>query len=292
MGRQVRILTDSVADVPKAYVDRYQIKVLPAYLVLDGRTFPDDGSLNRDWFYEQLVHASKPPTTAAPAPLEFLRAYAELASEGADEIIALVTASRVSSTHDHALVAAKEFGEAGVHVVDTQQISMGSGWLAVEAGRLLEQGLPVVKVLDTLRALPLRTHIFGVLNSIDYLRRSGRVGAIGSYVASLLRIKPLIAFGQGEARLLGKTRTFWRGLQEITRRVSAAGPVAHLAVLHSRADTKFITRFHDELTSRFSDIDVPVIDVGMAFATHVGPGCLGVALVSRPPADQGLVDGD
>lgn len=289
MGGEVRILTDSVADLPRAYVERYGIGVLPAYLMLDGRTLLDDDSLDRDWFYQQLATAPKTPTTGAPAPQEFAKAYAALAAEGADEIIALVTASRISSIHDHALVAAQEFADARVHVLDTQQISMGIGWMAVEAGRLLEQDVSVEGVLAALETLPSRTHIYGVLDCIDYLRRSGRVGAIGGYVADLLRIKPLIAFEEGEARLLGRVRTFWRGLQDIVQRLDAAGPLANLAVLHSRADGKLVARFRSELTTHFPRIDIPVVDIGMAFATHVGPGCLGVAFVTGPQVSQGLV---
>jgi len=133
MGRRVRILTDSAADLPQAYVTRFQIGVVPIHVSLNGEAHLDDGTLDLDWFYRELSHLRVPPTTAAPAPQEFTRAYAQLAAEGAEEIIAIVTASTLSSLHDHAQIAARKFREARGHVVDGTQVSMGLGWLVVRA---------------------------------------------------------------------------------------------------------------------------------------------------------------
>ena len=112
MGRRVRILTDSAVDLPQAYVTRFQIGVVPIHVSLNSETRLVDGTLDLDWFYAELSYLQVPPTTAAPAPQEFTRVYAQLASEGAEEIIAILTASTLSSLHDHALIAAGEFKEA------------------------------------------------------------------------------------------------------------------------------------------------------------------------------------
>jgi DegV family protein with EDD domain len=281
MARRVRVLTDSVADLPRAYRERYQIKVLPIYLMINGQTYLDDGSLDRDWFYRQLARVSQKPTTAAPAPQEFLAAYETLRDEGAEEIIALLTASSVSSLCDHARLAAQEVTGVRVHVIDTGQITMGLGWMVVAAARMLAEGVSVPEILETVRGMRARTRVLGVLDSIDYLRRSGRVGWVAGQMAGLLKIKPVIAFDQGEALMLQRVRTQWRAVQAMLERVRGAQPFESLAVLHSRVTEATLRRFQDELAGITGGLaSVPVVDIGTIFATHVGPGCLGVALVS------------
>lgn len=279
MVRGVRILTDAVADVPRELVARYQIGILPVYVILNGQTYLDDGTLDRDWFYRELMCVESKPTTAAPAPDEYLAACEELVAEGAEDIIVLSAASSVSSLHQHALLAAQQFTGARVHVIDTLQVSMGEGWLVMETARLVEERLPVAKILERIEAMRARTSVYGVLDSIDYLRRSGRVNGIVGYMASLLKIRPLIAFEQGEARLQGKARAYGRSVQSLLDLVKEARPLHRLAILHSRADERMIDGFESELRASLPGFEIPVVDIGSVFATHVGPRCLGVALV-------------
>lgn len=281
MGRCVRVLTDSVADLPSALVDRFQIKVVPVSVLLDGRPHRDDKHLDREWFYDRLRYVTERPTTAAPAPRAFAEAYAELAAEGADEILALVTASTVSSIYDHATLAASSFGSLPVHVVDTTQITMGLGWLVVEAAQQLAGGAVVPEVVEAVSRLRERTHVFGLIDAVDYLRRSGRVSWISGAIAGLLKIKPLITFQQGGAELLGRVRTRARGGHALLSQVGTLRPLRRLALLHSRADLSWVGQIHQALAALVPDLDIPVIEVGPVFATHVGPGCLGVALIEE-----------
>jgi DegV family protein with EDD domain len=280
MGGRVRVLTDSVADLPRSLVDQFQIKVVPVYLVVDGQTYRDDGMLDRDRFYQQLSSVATPPTTAAPAPREFYEAYADLVADGAETIVALVTSSTVSSIYDHAQVAASSFDAVPVHVVDTRQISMGLGWLVIEAAERLEAGEPVQDVLNQVSAIRSRTRVLGLIDALAYLRRSGRVGWVSGAFAELLRIKPLISFYQGKANLLGRVRTSARGMRALMAQIEATGPVDRLSLLHARADIGTLGQAQDQLAALFPDLDIPVIDIGAVFATHVGPRCVGVALIA------------
>jgi DegV family protein with EDD domain len=279
MGRRVRILTDSAADLPQAYVTRFQIGVVPIHVSLNGETCVDDGTLDLEWFYRQLSHSQVPPTTAAPAPQEFTRVYARLVAEGAEEIIAIVTASTLSSLHSHALIAAREFREARVHVVDGTQVSMGLGWLVVRAAELVGDNTPVPQIIHQVMSLRARTRILGMIDSIDHLRRSGRVGWISTAVANLLSIKPLIVLERGKVRQLGRVRTHRRGLQSVVRQARGAFPLERLAILHSGASAASVAYLEDEFSALLPRLEIPVVNVGPAFATHVGPGCVGVAFV-------------
>ncbi|MGC9348724.1 MAG: DegV family protein [Anaerolineae bacterium] len=285
---RVGILTDSVADLPRSLIERFQVRVVPAYLMLDGQSYPDDGTLDSEWFYDQLRTGKRQLTTAAPPPGEFLAAYQAMVAEGFEEIVALLTASRVSSLYHHARVAARAFGEeygskVRLHLIDTQQVSMGMGWMVVCVGELIAQRVPADEIASRVRHMRDRTRIIGVLDSIDYLRRSGRVGWVAGKVASLLQIRPLIGFYRGEAQLLGRVRTYWRALRAMVERVREMVPLERLAILHSHATTEHIEQLQHWVSEMAPNLEVPIVDIGAVFATHVGPGCLGVALVAASP---------
>jgi DegV family protein with EDD domain len=286
MGRRVRLITDSVADIPPLLIRQFGIEVIPIYLTVGDKTYREDHTLGSDWFYRELSRRNGDLTTAAPPPQDFLRAYTTLANEGAEAIIGIFTAGSVSSIMDHALVAARVCDQAQVFVIDSQQVSMGTGWLVIHAAELLRNGLPVAEVLSALHTMRERTLVLGVLNSLDHLQRSGRIGRFTRHMADLMKIKPLIAFERGEARLIARVRTYWRAIEHMVARVDEQQPLARLALLHSRAEDEVIARLHDSLLAFVGQQELPVIDVGAVFATHIGPGGLGVAIVREPGAED------
>jgi DegV family protein with EDD domain len=281
MDRTIRILTDSVSDLPTALVDRYRIGVLPVYLVLNGEAYLDDGSIDRAWFYRQLAKGTVRFSTAAPALREFHSAYQALADGGADDIIALFTASSVSSIWGHGQVAARSFARARVHVVDSTQISMGLGWQVVEAAAMAEAGATVDEVLSAISEMRSRTRVLGLLDSVDYLYRSGRVGWVTGRLGSLLNLKPILAFESGEAALLGRTRTRGRALEGLVSGLDALdGQMTHLAILHSCESTEMVAELEEAVRSRWPGRKFPVVEIGSVFAAHVGPNCLGLAAIN------------
>jgi len=259
MGRRVRILTDSAADLPQAYLTRFQIGVVPIHVSINGKTRLDDDTLDLEWFNGELSHLRVPPTTAAPAPQEFTRVYARLVDEGAEEIIAIITASTLSSLHNHAMIAAREFKGARVHVVDGTQVSMGLGWLVVRAAELLGDGMPVPQIIHQVMSLRARTRILGVIDSVEYLRRSGRVGWVSTAVANLLSVKPLIVLERGRARQLGRVRTHRRGLQSVVRQARSAFPLERLAILHSGASAASVAQLEVEFRALLPRLEIPVV---------------------------------
>lgn len=280
MAPRFCVVTDSVADLPPAWIERYRVRVLPVYLILNGQSYRDDGALDRDWFYAQLATLQEKPTTAAPAPMEFGNAYKALAAEGVREIIAVFTASQVSSIFDHASLAARQVGEVQVWTVDSRQISMGIGWQVVAAAESVERGTPISETVLQLERMRERTCVYGVLDSLDYLRRSGRVSLAGARMGDLLKIKPLIRFAGGEAAIIGRVRTQARALDRLVTLVREAAPLERLAIIHSRAVPEAIGYLQQALSPMAPDLPIPTMEVGTVFATHIGPGGLGVALVS------------
>jgi DegV family protein with EDD domain len=285
MERSVRLITDSVADIPQDLVRRYDIEVIPITITVGNKTYREDDNFDREWFYQTLSRRNGDLTTAAPPPQDFLHAYTSMAAEGAETVIGVFTAGSMSSICNHARIAASECVQAQVHVVDSLQISMGTGWLVLYAAECLERGRSVARVLEGLKEIRQRTLVLGVLNSLDYLQRSGRIGRVTRHMADLMKIKPLIAFELGEARLISRVRTYWKATERLVDQVTHSQPFTRLALLHSRAREAMISRLHAKLSSLSDQDEIPVIDVGAVFATHIGPGGLGVAMVQVPKAE-------
>jgi DegV family protein with EDD domain len=276
---RIRIITDSVSDLPKSVVDQYNIKLIPIYVTINDKNIRDEGTLDTDWFYKQLSTISSKPKTAAPSPQEFLQAYRKLAAEGARDIIGLFASASISSIFNHATIAAQEFYGADIHLIDTQQISMGLGWIIVLVAQALQNGATIEDITELVDDLRKRTYVLGVLDSIDYLHKSGRVGWTSAYMGDILRIKPVISFHQGEAKLVRKIRSQSKALKYVVDMIESWGSVEQLSILHSNAKPELVARMQALLSTYMVSMSIPVVKIGSVFASHVGPGCVGVAFV-------------
>ncbi len=289
-GQRIRVVTDSVSDLPWELAQRWGIQVVPIYVILGGEGYLADASLDRAWFYREWERLDGRSQTAAPPPEEFLAAYRELIAEGATDIIGLFLAAPLSSIVRHANLAAEALDEsvARVHIVETGQVSMGVGWMAVAAAEAIAQGATLSEVLTLLEDMRARTHVLGVLASLDHLRRGGRVGWAAARVAGWLRIKPFISYAQGEARLAGYVRTYRRALERLTHFVAIIAPVERLAIIHSRAPQEALDQLQHDLAALI-DVSVLTVEVGPIFGTHVGPQGIGVAVVQAREVEKAQI---
>lgn len=279
MTGRIRIITDSVADIPPHLIRQFNIKVVPVYLSMGPVNYLVDGASDYGWFYRELLESTVMPKTAAPAPDEFLQAYRELVDEGARDIIGLFAAAKVSSIYNHAVLAAQDLPDAHVHLFDTGQVSMGLGWLALMAAAAAAGGAEVAEIVSLVKCACMRTTVLGMLDSSEYLRRSGRVGWAAAKLVSLLQIKPMISFADGEAQLIGRVRTHQRAFQSMVDLVMTMAPLEKLAVLNAYADPTAVTRLSEALAPYTPGASPLMVQVGPIFGAHVGPGALGVALV-------------
>jgi DegV family protein with EDD domain len=275
---RIRIVTDSVSDLPPPLAQRLGIRVLPVYVSLHGKNYRDDGTLDRDWFYETLRQDGVEPSTGAPAMEDFRKAYGDLAAGGAEEIIGLFVGGGLSSVMSIAQIAAEGFSGARVHILETGQVTMGLGWMVVEAAEAAAQGANVAEIARLITGLRQRTYVMGVLNSLKYLSRSGRVGWTTGWVGDLLRVKPLILFTEGEAELYQRVRTHRRALSSMVSWVEEQAPLARLALLHSNVSPEVLEELRSRLDVCLPRGEILEIEVGPVFGAHVGPDALGVAL--------------
>ncbi len=275
---RVRIITDSTSDVPPKVAERLHITVVPAYVQVGNRSYRDDGTgINREEFYARLPTMPVVPTTAVPPAHEFATAYRSLVGE-ADEVIAIVIATSLSGMYNVARLGAREVPELKVHVVDSGQVTMGLGWMAIAAAEAAADGQSAEEILALVENMKPRVHVYAMLDTLEYLRRSGRVSWVRAKAAQVLRIKPIVEVLLGRVSDFGRTRTRRRAIERLVALARTGGRLERLAVLHTCAPEV------QDLRRRLADLCSPkqllTVAVTTIIGTHVGPRGLGVAAVT------------
>jgi DegV family protein with EDD domain len=277
---RVRIVSDSTCDVPSEVANRLHITVVPAYVQIGNRSYRDEPfsmALSREEFYAQLPTMAIAPTTSVPPAQEFAIAYRSLIDE-ADEVIAIVVSSRLSGMYNVAELGAREVPELKVHIVDSGQVTMGLGWMAIAAAEAAAEGKSVPEILAIIEDMKPRMRVYAMLDTLEYLRRSGRVSWAGAKATQVLRIKPIVEVIMGQVRKLGLTRTRARAIERLVELTRALGPLERLSILHTYASEV------EELHHRLADLCPPENLISTVVTTiigaHVGPRGLGVAAVT------------
>lgn len=273
---RVRILTDSTADVPADLVRRLDITVVPAYVQMDGRSLRDGEQISRAEFYRRLPELKEIPTTAVPPASEFAAAFRSLIGQ-ADEVIAILISATLSGMLNVARLGSQEVPELKVHLVDSGQLAMGLGWQVIIAAEAAAEGKGVDEILARIRHIQPRIRILGMLDTLEHLRRSGRVAWARAVAARLLRIKPLIEFHQGQAVLVGQARTRRWAIRRLLEMASALGPLERLAVIHTAAPD--VEPFRIRAGDLFPLDEILVSEIGPVVGTHIGPRALGIAAI-------------
>jgi DegV family protein with EDD domain len=270
----VRVVTDSNCDLPPELVARYNILVVPSVLILDGQSFRDGPDLSRAEFYRRLPHLNPLPTTAAPAAGEFEAAFRAC---GTADIVAVLVAARFSAICNAARLGAEPFGPQ-VTIVDSQQVSMGLGWQVLAAAEAAAAGGAAGEVLAAVHAMQPRVGVVAALDTIEYQRRGGRASLVSAVLGSLLQIKPLLEVRAAQVATLAKVRTRRAALERLAARVRSLAPIERLAVLHTAApdDARALADSLADLTSAAPLL----VEATAVIGTHVGPGAVGVALVT------------
>lgn len=284
--QKVRIVTDSMADLPAELLRELAVAVVPIHFSFESWIGPDDGRFadEKTRIYRAMRSSATVPTTAAPSPGEFLTVYQRLVDEGAQDIIGLFLASPLSSITTQAHYAAQHMNQARVHVLESGQVSLGIGYQVIAAAQAAAQGASVEEVIQLVRAMQPRIYVAGFLESIMFLRRGGRVSWATAWVGDLLQIKPLVYYHQGTATLLGKVRTYRRALTALVDWVQTLGPFQRLAFLHTDVAPEILEELKHSLAHTVTDGEPWVVEVSPVFGAHVGPGAVGVALLQAEAA--------
>lgn len=272
----VRIVTDSACDLTPDDVDALGIRIVPLTIRFGDEEFVDRVNLSTDQFYEKMAAAPDLPQTAAPAPGAFEDAFTSLTDEGAAAIVCLNLSAELSATMQSATTAAKALeGRADVRVLDSAAITVGLGTMVLLAAEAAQAGASADEVVSLIDSLRPRTRIFGALDTLENLKRGGRVGGATALIGSILSIKPIVDLSSGVVEEAGRQRTRRKSLLWLRDRVRQDGEVERLAVGHANADD--IDDLLDLLAEDHDRDSFRVNKIGAVIGTHGGRGTIGLS---------------
>jgi fatty acid kinase fatty acid binding subunit len=277
----VAIITDSVSDMPPELAARQGITVVPLIVSFGPESFRVNVDLTTDQFWQRMTAPDAPfPTTAAAAPGDFLEAFKSAFDGGAEAIVCVNVSGELSGTLKSAQVARDMLPDREIHVIDTRTASMGEGMLAQIAAELAEEGLSAAEIARVIEARRADVDLFVALDTLEYLKRGGRISGARAAVGTMLSIKPIITVIDGIVENADRVRSRPKA-RERTLELLTAKPIERATILHTtEAD---VEEFHARFLER-SGVDpakVQELTIGASVGPHLGPGCVGAVVIRR-----------
>jgi len=277
--RQVKIVTDSTVYLPPEVIARYDIRVVPIKVAFGTEVYSEGVDITSEEFYQRLAKSSTLPTTSQPPISDFIRLYTELTQQG-HPILSIHISSKISGTINSVIAARKSLPQAQIEIVDSQSITMGM--MVTPAAEAAEKGQTLAQVKASIEKLNVCINMIGVLDTLDYLLKGGRIGRAKALVGTLLKIKPILTFEAGEAKVLAKVRTMARAIEYILKFVekrTEGSTAIHGSIRHTHA-LEAALALEKELRARFNWTELDFLELGPIFGTHLGPGTIGLGFYS------------
>ena len=277
---RVHIITDSSCDLSEEVTTGLGITVVPLEIRFGMQSFTDRVELSTADFWTRCRTSEELPSTAAPSPGAFAQAYQRAADAGASDVVVITLSGDLSATIEAAQQAASE-APSGLtcHVVDSRTVSAGLGLLVIAAAELAATGADGSQIADAVRASAERVRVHAALDTLENLRKGGRIGAAQSLLGSVLSIKPLITVTDGRVEPAGKQRTRTRALAHLVDLVATEGPnISVIAVMHADCDDvdDFVARI-----APLTDTEPRVMLIGPVVGAHAGVGTIGVVFITK-----------
>lgn len=269
----VKIVTDSACDLPEALVQELDISIVSLSVRFGDEEFVDRIDLSVDEFWARCHSSDVLPETAAPSPGAFETAFREALDGDYDEVVCINLSGDLSATIQAADAAAKSMSDATIEIVDSRTVSMGLGSIVLAAAEAARDGADAATIAATARDMASRTRVHAALDTLENLKKGGRIGGAASLVGSLLSIKPMIEVREGVVEPNGRQRTRARALTFLVDTVANAGEIERLCVMHAQCDD--LPDFMERLKGIY-DGDIVVGDIGAIIGAHAGTGVIGV----------------
>ena len=275
MTSKVKIVTDSTIYLPPEVIARYDIRVVPIKVAFGTDVYSEGVDITNEEFYQRLAKSGTLPITSQPPVSDFIKVYTELAQQG-HPILSIHISSKISGTINSVTAARKSLPQAQIEIVDSQSITMGM--MVTPAAEAAEKGQTLAQVKASIEKLNACINVVGILDSLDYLLKGGRIGRVKALVGTLLKIKPVLTFEGGEAKLLTKARTMTRAIEYVLKFVekrtegstSLRGSIRHAHVLEAAL------ALERELRTRFNWAELDFLELGPVYGSHLGPGTIGL----------------
>lgn len=281
MGK-VKIIADSMSDIPRDLVDKLNIKVVPLTVRFGTEEFKDGIDLTGEEFYNKLENNSEIPSTSQIPPTDFLQAIEESFAEGYESIIIINGSSQVSGTHQSALLAKEEAQNDNVFVIDSRALSFGCGMIVVEAAEMAIQGKSVDDILkEVMKMIKSVEHIFSV-DTLKYLHKNGRLSTTSMALGTLLNVKPILTIKNGKVEPLDKVRGNKKAMKRMIELAKEKGlkKGAIIGLGHS-ANIEGINSLKEELLEEIEPEAIIVSDIGCTIGSHTGAGTLAIFFIKN-----------
>ena len=275
----VKIITDSTSDIPPLVARELGITVIPLYVHFGTEIYRDGVDLNAEEFYKKLVISKSLPSTSTISPGEFAGLCDTLAEE-TNEILAIFISSKLSATYDAALQGRelRRKKECRVEVIDSRLVLMALGLVVITAAREAGAGAKLEQVIDTVKkALP-RIHVRVAFDTLEYVRKGGRIGRASALLGTLLNFKPILTLKDGETTPVARERTRGRAIEHLRRFAGGFASIKEMAVEYTTTPTEAdaLVRYLDKVSP---NEHIYIATVGSVMGTHLGPGALGIAVL-------------
>ncbi len=285
-GPPVRLVTDSTADLPPDLAQELDITVVPLQVIFGDESFRDGIDLTSDEFFRRLRETDDLPRTSQPSVGDFQRTYEEVAGQ-TDRILSIHVSSGFSGTVEAARQAAQALADrCQIEILDSRTVSMSMGLAVIAAARAAREGADLEACAEAARSVLERQRIAIAVDTLEYLRRGGRIGRAQAFLGSLLKLKPILTIRDGEAHPVARARTRRKALDAILRLSLDEGEVVEAAVMHTTSpeDASFVAQ---EIARRFPNASLRTGHLGPVIGVHGGPGVIGiVAVLAEKPSTE------
>lgn len=285
----VKIITDSSCDIAPGVKENLNIDVIPLFINIGDQSFIDGETITREEFYQNLTSYETYPKTAAPSPATFIERYQHAADEGFTEIISIHVSSKLSGTINSARIGAKEFSQIPVHVIDSQNLSAGAGFVVTQAAKASKDGKSIEEILEMLEDLLPRVYTFAIIDNLDHLKHSGRMAQIITTLSSMLKIRIMLKMGRGRPGA-EQFRTLKKGLVRLEELVEKLSPYTDFHFVHTNADAT-LQQLIDTVEHLLDPkIQPQTLIVNPVLGSHLGPTAFGFSCVTENPPELSIFE--
>ncbi|MDA8081666.1 MAG: DegV family protein [Actinomycetota bacterium] len=271
----VKVVVDSGGDIPHDLVIQHGIEIVPLKIRFGNREYVDTKDLTTDQFWELCETSKDFPQTAAPSSGDFETAFRQAKEDGFDEVVCITLSSDLSATYQSATLASKALGdELNIEVIDSRLATFAMGNLAIASSIEAKKGTNAEDIAALVRSRIPYIHAYGALDTLDNLRKGGRIGKAAALFGSLLSFKPIISVHDGVIEADSKQRTRGKALNYLVEKVESYGAITDLTIIHANAPD--VAEFADRLKSATGIGDLIVAKIGPVIGTHAGPRTMGI----------------
>jgi len=281
---KIAIITDTDSSLPEELAERHAIQQVPITIHFGDQTYTAGKDIDDQRVFEIVDRINQLPTTSAPSPNAFAGAYEAAFQRGAETVVCICVSSKISSTYNSAMTACESFAGRDIRVVDSLNLSLGQGYMALAAAEAAEKGAGADEVLSVIEQMKPRLHLYAVLATLKYLALSGRVGKVAAGMADTFNIKPILTTRDGQLVLLEKVRTHAKALSrmhELIRADVQGKGIQRLAVIHVN-HPQGAEELKEQLSKAYPSVkDILLTEFGPGLSVHAGSGVVGTVILEE-----------